>query len=241
MWFSEVHDSLQRQAAKGKVRELPEEKRAIGGVNSSKGPPGWGSWKSSDFCPLFLKCGVPFQEEDVIILNGNKEDVEVLKKRMEDRRLKSKLEKVILFYIELFSVMQSSVRSHKFFCCPLLPLEDLLGMLRCTSVLLLKAELVRCCVHIPLTVCSPCICWNFLVTSRHGALKIMEFSDTGIMKQGAKKCGHVLQFLTVLINDNDYSRCTVEVLAFFLLLFKQAKCHQNTLTVHSNVCYCSVK
>lgn len=79
------------------------------------------------------------------------------------------------------------------------------------------------------------------MTSRHGALKIMEFSDTGIMKQGAKKCGHVLQFLTVLINDNDYSRCTVEVLAFFFLLFKQAKCHQNTLTVHSNVCYCSVK
>ncbi|KAM6339570.1 replication termination factor 2 [Alca torda] len=39
------------------------------------------------------KCGVPFQEEDVIILNGNKEDVEVLKKRMEDRRLKSKLGK----------------------------------------------------------------------------------------------------------------------------------------------------
>ncbi|KAM9372267.1 replication termination factor 2 isoform 1-T1 [Phaethornis superciliosus] len=39
------------------------------------------------------KCGVPFQDEDVIILNGNKEDVEVLKKRMEDRRLKSKLEK----------------------------------------------------------------------------------------------------------------------------------------------------
>ncbi|PKK25075.1 replication termination factor 2 domain containing 1 [Columba livia] len=39
------------------------------------------------------KCGVPFQEEDVIVLNGNKEDVEVLKKRMEDRRLQSKLEK----------------------------------------------------------------------------------------------------------------------------------------------------
>ncbi|KFP39455.1 Protein RTF2, partial [Chlamydotis macqueenii] len=39
------------------------------------------------------KCGVPFQEEDVIVINGNKEDVEVLKKRMEDRRLKSKLEK----------------------------------------------------------------------------------------------------------------------------------------------------
>ncbi|NWT27391.1 RTF2 protein, partial [Cardinalis cardinalis] len=39
------------------------------------------------------KCGVPFQEEDVIVLNGNKEDVEILKKRMEERRLKSKLEK----------------------------------------------------------------------------------------------------------------------------------------------------
>ncbi|XP_009901485.2 replication termination factor 2 [Dryobates pubescens] len=39
------------------------------------------------------KCGVPFQEGDVIVLNGNKEDVEALKKRMEERRLKSKLEK----------------------------------------------------------------------------------------------------------------------------------------------------
>ncbi|XP_057234585.1 replication termination factor 2 [Malurus melanocephalus] len=39
------------------------------------------------------KCGVPFQEEDVIVLNGSKEDVEILKKRMEERRLKSKLEK----------------------------------------------------------------------------------------------------------------------------------------------------
>lgn len=50
------------------------------------------------FCPLFsfMKCGVPFQEEDVIVINGNKEDVEILKKRMEERRLKSKLEKVRL-------------------------------------------------------------------------------------------------------------------------------------------------
>ncbi|XP_065270353.1 replication termination factor 2 isoform X1 [Emys orbicularis] len=39
------------------------------------------------------RCGVSFQEEDVIILNGNKEDVEVLKKRMEERRLKSKVGK----------------------------------------------------------------------------------------------------------------------------------------------------
>ncbi|XP_006018250.1 protein RTF2 homolog [Alligator sinensis] len=39
------------------------------------------------------KCGVPFQEDDVILLNGNKDDVENLKKRMEDRRLKNKLGK----------------------------------------------------------------------------------------------------------------------------------------------------
>ncbi|XP_048352630.1 replication termination factor 2 isoform X2 [Sphaerodactylus townsendi] len=39
------------------------------------------------------KCSVPFEDGDVIVLNGTKEDVEVLKKRMEDRRLKSKLGK----------------------------------------------------------------------------------------------------------------------------------------------------
>uniref|UniRef100_A0A8D0BF61 Replication termination factor 2 n=1 Tax=Salvator merianae TaxID=96440 RepID=A0A8D0BF61_SALMN len=39
------------------------------------------------------KCGTPFRNDDVIVLNGTKEDVEVLKKRMEDRRLKSKLGK----------------------------------------------------------------------------------------------------------------------------------------------------
>ncbi|XP_042318522.1 replication termination factor 2 [Sceloporus undulatus] len=39
------------------------------------------------------KCGIPFKENDVIVLNGTKEDVEVLKKRMEERRQKSKLEK----------------------------------------------------------------------------------------------------------------------------------------------------
>ncbi|XP_074928355.1 replication termination factor 2 isoform X2 [Chelonoidis abingdonii] len=39
------------------------------------------------------RCGVPFQDDDVIILNGSKEDVEVLKKRMEERRLKSKVGK----------------------------------------------------------------------------------------------------------------------------------------------------
>lgn len=51
-----------------------------------------------------MKCGVPFQEEDVIVLNGNKEDVEILKKRMEERRLKSKLEKVRFLYIICYNI-----------------------------------------------------------------------------------------------------------------------------------------
>ncbi|CAO2577499.1 Replication termination factor 2 [Lemmus lemmus] len=38
-------------------------------------------------------CGVAFQEDDIIVLNGTKEDVESLKKRMEERRLRAKLEK----------------------------------------------------------------------------------------------------------------------------------------------------
>lgn len=57
------------------------------------------------FCLFFfMKCGVPFQEEDVIVLNGNKEDVEILKKRMEERRLKSKLEKVRFLYIICYNI-----------------------------------------------------------------------------------------------------------------------------------------
>ncbi|TEA32703.1 hypothetical protein DBR06_SOUSAS4210003 [Sousa chinensis] len=38
-------------------------------------------------------CGAAFQEDDVIVLNGTKEDVETLKRRMEGRRLRSKLGK----------------------------------------------------------------------------------------------------------------------------------------------------
>uniref|UniRef100_A0A2K5ZBW4 Replication termination factor 2 n=1 Tax=Mandrillus leucophaeus TaxID=9568 RepID=A0A2K5ZBW4_MANLE len=38
-------------------------------------------------------CGAAFQEDDVIVLNGTKEDVDVLKARMEERRLRAKLEK----------------------------------------------------------------------------------------------------------------------------------------------------
>ncbi|XP_019063665.1 replication termination factor 2 [Fukomys damarensis] len=38
-------------------------------------------------------CGAAFQEDDVIVLNGTKEDVETLRKRMEARRLRAKQEK----------------------------------------------------------------------------------------------------------------------------------------------------
>ena len=31
-----------------------------------------------------LQCGAAFQEDDIIVLNGTKEDVELLKKRMEE-------------------------------------------------------------------------------------------------------------------------------------------------------------
>ncbi|KAM7326791.1 hypothetical protein ACRRTK_013158 [Alexandromys fortis] len=42
---------------------------------------------------LSSECGAAFQEDDIIVLNGTKEDVELLKKRMEERRLRAKLEK----------------------------------------------------------------------------------------------------------------------------------------------------
>lgn len=38
-------------------------------------------------------CGAAFQEDDVVVLNGSKEDVQVLKSRMEERRLRAKLGK----------------------------------------------------------------------------------------------------------------------------------------------------
>lgn len=38
-------------------------------------------------------CGAAFQEDDVVVLNGTKEDVQVLKSRMEERRLRAKLGK----------------------------------------------------------------------------------------------------------------------------------------------------
>ncbi|XP_030068504.1 replication termination factor 2 [Microcaecilia unicolor] len=42
---------------------------------------------------LCHKCGSSFQEDDIILLNGSKEEVEILRKRMEDRRVKAKSSK----------------------------------------------------------------------------------------------------------------------------------------------------
>lgn len=39
---------------------------------------------------LFIQCGDPFKEEDMIVINGTKEEVEKLKQRMLDRREKAK-------------------------------------------------------------------------------------------------------------------------------------------------------
>ncbi|XP_051270789.1 replication termination factor 2 isoform X2 [Dicentrarchus labrax] len=39
------------------------------------------------------KCGDPFKEEDVIVLNGTKEEVEKLREKMEERRTKAKTKK----------------------------------------------------------------------------------------------------------------------------------------------------
>lgn len=38
-----------------------------------------------------LQCGDPFREEDVIVLNGTKEEVEKLREKMEERRSKVKI------------------------------------------------------------------------------------------------------------------------------------------------------
>ncbi|XP_029906970.1 replication termination factor 2 [Myripristis murdjan] len=39
------------------------------------------------------KCGDPFQEEDIVVLNGTKEDVEKLRGKMEEKRAKAKAKK----------------------------------------------------------------------------------------------------------------------------------------------------
>lgn len=39
---------------------------------------------------LLMQCGDPFKEEDMIVINGNKEEVEKLKQKMLERREKAK-------------------------------------------------------------------------------------------------------------------------------------------------------
>ena len=41
-----------------------------------------------------FQCGKPFVSDDVVILNGTEEEVEEMRSKMLERRLKAKLEKV---------------------------------------------------------------------------------------------------------------------------------------------------
>ena len=43
---------------------------------------------------MYFKCGKEYTKEDIIILNGSEEEVDVLYKRMEARRLQAKQQKV---------------------------------------------------------------------------------------------------------------------------------------------------
>ena len=70
---------------------------------------------SSRFCSP--QCGAAFQEDDVIVLNGTKEDVAMLQTRMEERRLRAKLGKVPEPWG--LSLTCSSLGESKVFrCCP---------------------------------------------------------------------------------------------------------------------------
>ncbi|KAM7402419.1 hypothetical protein PAMP_017661 [Pampus punctatissimus] len=40
-----------------------------------------------------VECGDPFHDEDIVVLNGTKEEVEKLREKMEDRRMKAKTKK----------------------------------------------------------------------------------------------------------------------------------------------------
>lgn len=57
----------------------------------------WKSFSTASVCllpePLFfgLQCGDPFKIEDVVVLNGTKEEVEKLREKMEERRTKAKI------------------------------------------------------------------------------------------------------------------------------------------------------
>lgn len=57
----------------------------------------WKCFSTASVCllpelPFFvLQCGDPFKIEDVIVLNGTKEEVEKLREKMEERRTKAKI------------------------------------------------------------------------------------------------------------------------------------------------------
>lgn len=59
---------------------------------------------------LFIKCGEPFKEEDMIVINGTKEEVETLKDKMLERREKAK-SKVCLTSELCFWFIQSPLRN----------------------------------------------------------------------------------------------------------------------------------
>lgn len=73
------------------LRESPHGPRGCGWAEGAEGrlPPGHGLCLSCS-----LQCGAAFQEDDVIVLNGTKEDVDTLRSRMEERRLRARLGKV---------------------------------------------------------------------------------------------------------------------------------------------------
>ena len=47
----------------------------------------------SPFC-LLVQCGDPFQDQDIVVINGTKEDVDKLRDRMVEKRAKAKQAKV---------------------------------------------------------------------------------------------------------------------------------------------------
>lgn len=79
-------------------QESPHGPRRCGWAEGTEGqlPPGHGLCLSCS-----LQCGAAFQEDDVIVLNGTKEDADTLRSRMEERRLRARVGKVRVSYPSL--------------------------------------------------------------------------------------------------------------------------------------------
>uniref|UniRef100_A0A4W3IGL5 Uncharacterized protein n=1 Tax=Callorhinchus milii TaxID=7868 RepID=A0A4W3IGL5_CALMI len=62
---------------------------------SSRADPQFGLWpqRGNRSRVRNVVCREPFQKDDVIFLNGSKEEMEILKRRVEERKLKAKLER----------------------------------------------------------------------------------------------------------------------------------------------------